>query len=288
MIIWLASYPKSGNTMLRSLLSAYFFTEDGKFKFEHLKNIIQFPNVHLFKSYGIDIKNDREVVKNYINIQKNINQDNNNQIKFIKTHSAPYTIEGHKFTDLENTLGAIYISRDPRNLVGSFSNHYSLSLEKSLDSLTSFSTLGGNLDSSLKADQIVTHLGSWASHYNTWKEFKKINKFFLIKYEDLISNTDKIFLNVLEYIHKLTNLKFEINEKKFKNSIDTTDFENLRRIESEQGFPESIKINQNEKIKFFHEGPKRNWKKDLPKNIKEKIEKEFLNEMLELGYLVNN
>ena len=56
-------------------------------------------------------------------------------------------------------------------------------------------------------------------------------KFFLIKYEDLISNTDKIFLNVLEYIHKLTNLKFEINEKKFKNSIDTTDFEKLKSIE---------------------------------------------------------
>ena len=144
------------------------------------------------------------------------------------------------------------------------------------------------MDSSLKADQIVTHLGSWASHYNTWKEFKKINKFFLIKNKNLISNTDKIFLNVLEYIYKLTNLKFEINEKKFKNSIDTTDFENLRRIESEQGFPESIKINQNEKIKFFHEGPKRNWRKDLPKNIKEKIEKEFFNEMLELEYLVKN
>ena len=199
MIIWLASYPKSGNTMLRSLLSAYFFTEDGKFKFEHLKNIIQFPNVHLFKSYGIDINNDKEVLKNYINIQKILIKT----IKFnkiIKTHSAPYTIEGNKFTNLDNTLGVIYIVRDPRNLVGSFSNHYSLSLERSVDSLTSFSTLGGNLDSSLKADQIVTHLGSWASHYNTWKEFKKINKFFLIKYEDLISNKDEIFLNVLKYI----------------------------------------------------------------------------------------
>tara|TARA_B110000003_G_scaffold123393_1_gene125791 strand:+ start:199 stop:378 length:180 start_codon:yes stop_codon:yes gene_type:complete len=49
MIIWLASYPKSGNTMLRSMLSAYFFTEDGKFSFNLLKNIIQFPNVNLFK-----------------------------------------------------------------------------------------------------------------------------------------------------------------------------------------------------------------------------------------------
>ena len=39
MIIWLPSYPKSGNTFLRSLLAAYFFTKDGKFNFDVLKNI---------------------------------------------------------------------------------------------------------------------------------------------------------------------------------------------------------------------------------------------------------
>ena len=50
MIIWLASYPKSGNTMLRSMLSAYFFTEDGRFDFYLLKNIIQFPNINLFRN----------------------------------------------------------------------------------------------------------------------------------------------------------------------------------------------------------------------------------------------
>ena len=27
--------------------------------------------------------------------------------------------------------------------------------------------------------------GSWSSNYNSWKEFKKVNKYLLIKYEDL-------------------------------------------------------------------------------------------------------
>jgi hypothetical protein len=50
MIIWLASYPKSGNTFLRSLLSAYLFTKDGIFLPNSIKNIKQFPAEGLFKN----------------------------------------------------------------------------------------------------------------------------------------------------------------------------------------------------------------------------------------------
>ena len=44
MIIWIASYPKSGNTWIRSLLSSYLFSKDGKFSFKLLKNIEQFSS----------------------------------------------------------------------------------------------------------------------------------------------------------------------------------------------------------------------------------------------------
>ena len=64
MIIWLASYPKSGNTLVRSMLSAYFFSQDGNYNFELLKNIKQFPAINMFEDLGIDIKNDTEVAKN--------------------------------------------------------------------------------------------------------------------------------------------------------------------------------------------------------------------------------
>ena len=70
MIVWIASYPKSGNTLVRSMLAAYFFSKDGVYDFPVIKNIKQFPHGGLFKKYGINVEDQREVIKNYINIQK--------------------------------------------------------------------------------------------------------------------------------------------------------------------------------------------------------------------------
>ena len=55
MILWLASYPKSGNTFLRSLLTTYFYTRNGSFKFEILKKSLQFPTKEAFSKIGVDI-----------------------------------------------------------------------------------------------------------------------------------------------------------------------------------------------------------------------------------------
>ena len=91
MIIWLASYPKSGNTFVRSMLSGYFFSDDGIFNFDLLKNIKKFPDFGVFKNLGIDISNENEVVKNYINVQKEINRRDGKSIRFLK-HILPSTI----------------------------------------------------------------------------------------------------------------------------------------------------------------------------------------------------
>ena len=132
MIIWLASYPKSGNTLLRSILASYFYSEDGLLKFENLYKITQFPLSSQFMSLGIDINNDREVFKNFINVQKSINQEKG-KIRFFKTHSSLCKMYNSNFTDLKNTLGAIYIVRDPRNVVTSLAHHYNLSIDQATD-----------------------------------------------------------------------------------------------------------------------------------------------------------
>ena len=116
MIVWLASYPKSGNTYLRALLSGYLFSKDGNFDFPLLRNISQFPDKVFFEGLDINLNDNSEVAKNYINAQKNLNKGKNT-IQFFKTHSAFCKINGHNFTDLQNTLGVIYIVRDPRNVV---------------------------------------------------------------------------------------------------------------------------------------------------------------------------
>ena len=84
MIIWLSSYPKSGNTLLRSMLSAYYYSKSGNFEFKLLKSIKQFPNISLFKNLQINTDNEIEVVKNYIRAQESINKQDGNSLKIFK------------------------------------------------------------------------------------------------------------------------------------------------------------------------------------------------------------
>ena len=131
MIIWLASYPKSGNTFLRSLLSSYFFSKDNSFSFELLNHIKQYPHRDHFLPLGIDINNPHILAKNHLKAQKNINK-NTNSFTFFKTHSGFVKMDGFSFTDLNNSLGVIYIVRDPRDVVISYAKHNDEPIETTL------------------------------------------------------------------------------------------------------------------------------------------------------------
>ena len=283
MIIWLASYPKSGNTFLRSLLTAYLFTKDGNFNFEVLKNINQFPNNVTFEKLGIDISNQKEVIKNYIKVQEETNKRDGEGIRFLKTHSTLQDIDGHKFTNLKNCLGAIYIVRDPRDVAKSYSNHNSTSIEESINYMKEFN-IGGGVKSKDRKNETITHIGSWSSHYTSWKEFDKVDRYLLIKYEDLVKETEKTFLKVLTFVCKLTKKKLDLDKNKLKNVLNTTSFESMQKLEKQNGFNEASNFN-GKKVTFFKYGAKNNWKKFLTlENIK-KIEDIFREEMKELGYL---
>jgi hypothetical protein len=285
MIIWLASYPKSGNTLVRSMLSAYFFTKDGKFNFEIIKNITQFPELLLFENYGVNTSNEIDIVKNYINIQKQINDKDKNAVRFIKTHSGLSDINGHQFTNLNNSLGVIYIVRDPRSIVKSFANHNQMSLERASDRMLEYgATLGGIKNSINDVDRIKTYMNSWSSNYESWKAFKKFNRYLLIKYEDMINDKENTLLSILEFVHKLSKAKFIIDNNKLKNILKTTSFEYMKNLENDKGFEESVKTNDNNKVTFFKYGPKENTPESLPIEIKKKLEDSLKKEMYELGY----
>ena len=107
MIIWLASYPKSGNTMLRTMMSSYLFTKDGSFNFDIMKNIKQFPNWAIYEKLGVNYKDINEVIKNSIKVQESFNQKET--VGFVKTHNMLFNFNRKfPFTNLENTLGVIY------------------------------------------------------------------------------------------------------------------------------------------------------------------------------------
>ena len=284
MFIWLASYPKSGNTLIRALLASHFFSKDGFFNFEIIKNIKQFPDSRLFENLGIDINNEKEVLKNYIRAQESINQKNS--IQFLKTHSYLFNINNNPFTDLNNTLGAIYIVRDPRNVVTSYAHHNSITIEESADRMISSLEYGGKTSSDHISDRTKVYMGSWGSNYNSWKSFKSTGKYLLIKYEDILSNKEKVLINILEFVHKLKGINFVIDQKKIDNVIQSTSFEKMKDMENKEGFIEAkVNLKTGKKIPFFNLGSKNIWKNNLDNKIRNKIENSFKKEMIELGYL---
>ena len=277
MIIWLASYPKSGNTMVRSMLSAYFFSKDGSFNFDVINKIQQFPLNPLFERLGINTKNEKEVVKNYIKVQASINKKND--IQFIKTHSYLFNIDNNAFTDLNNSLGVIYVVRDPRTVAISYSHHINKDIQFTKNHLINGWKIGGHNESNNIADQTIVYTGNWANNYNSWKSFKSPNKYLLIKYEDLINDTEKTFTQILDFIFFLKKKKLVLDKDKFKKVLETTSFDRMQYLEKKEGFAES------KEKRFFNLGPKNHWKGKLDVNIQNEIESSFKKEMIELKYL---
>ena len=279
MIIWLASYPKSGNTLLRSILSTYFYSKDGVLQFENLNKISQFPQTHHFLPLGINIENDEEVFKNFINAQNLLNEEKG-KLKFFKTHSSLCKIHDCNFTDLKNTLGAIYIVRDPRNVVTSFANHYSLNIDEATETILDESRF---MEKTFKNCKVF--LGSWNFNYNSWKNLQKTKKYLLIRYEDLINKKKTVILKIFKYLQSL-GVKLEIDMVKLNKTIKTTDFEYMKNKEIKETFYEALIDGETGKRKnFFNLGPNNDWRKYLDEKNKIKIEKAFKKEMIELGYL---
>lgn len=284
MIIWIASYPKSGNTWLRSIISALVYSDDGIFDFKLLKKIQQFPEKIYFKDLIKDFSNFDEIKKNWIFAQDKINLDN--KIKFFKTHQGKYTVDGDDFTNNINTRAVIYVVRDPRNVINSISNHYSLSVENSLKFMLSPKLIGNskNFEESFMDNKpsMFTLLGKWNDHYRSWTRNKK--NLLLIKYENLIRDPKIEMDKIIHFLNKY--LKFDTSIEKNKNIIETTSFEYLKKLEGKGLFKEApLKKNTAGRVKFFNLGPKNQWSKESNQEIIKSIEKNFSTEMRELGYL---
>ena len=223
MIIWLASYPKSGNTWLRSIVSALIYTKDGLFNFNLLKKIQQFPTQKYFKEFTNDFTNIHEIKKYWITAQDRINLDN--EIKFLKTHQINCKIDKFNFTNKFNTCATIYIVRDPRNLVNSISNHYDKSIVEAKEFLLTPKTLGANKNTNnFKNGHVVTLIGNWAENYKFWKQNNE--NFMLIRYEDLLNNTNFELERIVSFLKKY--ITFDVDDTKLENILKTTNFSSFK------------------------------------------------------------
>ncbi len=283
MIIWLASYPKSGNTWIRTFISSIIFSKDGISNFNNLEKIPQYPMRRHFHNLVENFQNINEIKKNWIISQEKMNLDN--KIKFLKTHHVNCKIGADNFTNHDNTKGVIYIVRDPRNVVTSIKNHFSLNTYNDAKKFIfdDHRWLGFISDKNkIRDNKLPTLISSWNINYKSWQNMSE--NFLLIRYEDLIMDPDKEFTKIVKFLSSILNIEF--NKNKITEAIKTSSFDNLKKLEKSGLFGESVVDAQlGNKKDFFYLGPKNDWKKLLDNKISKEIEQKFENEMRELKYL---
>ena len=281
-IIWIASYPKSGNTWLRAIISALLYTSKGEFNFNLLKLIEQFDkvqnyefikdtNLHDLKIINKHIEN---ISKFWIQAQKNIvfNNKLNPLYNIFKTHSANVILNENQFTTPKLTYGCIYIVRDPRDIAFSFASHRGKTINDTIDFMSK--TESYLLPSK---NHVLTLLTSWDLHYKSWMLLKV--PILLIKYEALLEHTEIEIKKIIKFMNQLLNIDEQDLNDKIYNICKSTDIKKFIDYEKKFGFDEASKNRS-----FFRKNDS-NWKKNLSINQINRIENLFKSTMQKLNYI---
>ena len=272
MILWLSSYPKSGNTWARIFLTNYLF-EETEDPFANIDKIRSYPRKSFFnfleKKDFESLKDREQNFRQYIISQEKINL--NGELNLLKSHSYCGVLNGNNFSNSDNTAGFIYFVRDPRSVAISLSHHMNQSLEKAVDMMLNKNQFMQPEDS----DGLLEFFSSWKINYLSWKNSKYPK--LIIKYEELKKNPFDTFKKILNFISQFK--KIEIDDEKIHKIIKKCEFENLQNQEKIKGFKE-----RKGKELFFRKGEIDEWKNKLPNSLNELIKKNFNSEMQELGY----
>jgi len=278
MIVWIASYPKSGNTWVRSFLTAYYFCKEGKFDVKNLIYIQDYPNKQFFKK---EVK-EGEIHKHWEESQKNLCEQK--KIRFLKTHNSLITAFGKNFTKPQYSLGAIYIIRDPRNVITSVKNHNdfktydeALKMMQNDDAVISdYSYLNNHAKTNI--------INSWRINYQSWLNNNSLRR-LTIRYEDMLQNPKQTFRDIVIFVNTICKFNDNFDQDKFNNAIETTSFKKLQALENEGNFLENVYSKHDKrKIKFFNQGPENNWKKNLSDELITKMNNFYKDDLKKFKY----
>ncbi len=272
-IIWLASYPKSGNTWLRIFLANYMVNADKPVPINQVHRFAMGDTIA--KTYrmvaggqNFDPNNPTEVLPLRDKVLRGI-VGNNADINLVKTHNICGNAFGFDLIPAQYTRSSIYIVRNPLDMVMSYARHHSGSLEESVEAIAR----SDNVTLS-QGESVITFMGSWTEHVNSWTQ-KAPYPQLLLRYEDMLNDPEANFAKVLEHIG------MPIDDIRLKRAIKFASFKELKKQEKTQGFIEKSKFADS----FFTKGQSGHWEKELPKPLADQIIRDHRPTMKRLGYL---
>ena len=197
-VIWLASYPKSGNTFIRMLLHAYLFG-NGQNTEEVGERI---PDIHQLLS------------------RNKILEDHGDQKIFVKTHfclsaSHPYA---------KATAGCIYLLRNPRDVL--LSNARYLGADRNPDDLKKFALHFINFFGVQHWRQM--NMGSWPEHLASWLYAANRQPQIYVKYEDLRTDTANTLKRVVSFLGE------EADDARIQAAVEHCAIGKARKLEVEE------------------------------------------------------
>ena len=271
--IFLASYPKSGNTWLRAIISNALSNKNN-FTLQDLKQITLLSAKKNFKDFkNILYSEDGDIdfdwmCENIISCQKLLNKKNKN-FNIYKTHSVRHI----NFTNETVNSGFIYIVRDPRDIVVSLSHFAGGGLDRVIDEMLYSEKL------MTKTNGAKELMSTWDLHLRSWLEYKNVSR-LVIRYEDLLNNNKDSVLQIFDFLNKITQNKIFLKDINVEKIIQNTNIENLKKEEKLHGFLEASKYSN-----FFRSGKAEQWKEVLDVDQIKAIEKKFYPLMRQFNYI---
>lgn len=272
--IWLASYPKSGNTWVRLFLHALKSGEE----FVEFSKIDSTNGISSEKEkhqhyLGLDIDDipSIQVQMNRFRIFQLWNQDLKDEI-LLKCHDTPF-YKGIRIIPKEVTKKVILIVRNPFDIVASWANHSLCSLDESVRLLCDDSAILLENQKGYRM-QLPQHIGSWSSFYWSWKNSFR-DDLCIVRYEDLIENPHREFSRIVK------ELGWNYSDQEISKAIEFTEFKTLKKVEIDKGFNERPENSS----AFFRSGKVGNWKNEITKEMADTLISCHFNTLLELNYI---
>jgi hypothetical protein len=274
-IVWLASYPRSGNSWMRAFLTNLVAVQAGAPASDDLLSVTNFAidesAAPLYEEVlgrspaeagPAAIAEARPKVHSRL-----VNQ--NSGLVLLRTHSANIAAFGVPIVTRDLTAGAIYIVRNPLDVAVSFAAFNNLSID---DAIGKISTSG--LATQTNEYRVFTLAGSWSENVATWTAAEH-PMLIVVRYEDMYEDAEATFGAVADHV------RMKHTPEQLKDALERSSFDRLQRIEAERGFAERPSTAE----RFFRAGKPGQWQDALSPAQVERVVAAHRDQMGRFGYL---